>query len=51
MNQRRYRICLLMVIAMVIVSGILYYQFYKNKEQQPKDSVLVWAERNGCEAV
>lgn len=51
MNRKLYRICLVMVIALSIVSGVLYYQYCKNQEIHPEDGTLVWTDITGREYV
>lgn len=44
MNRKTYRICLIMLIAVAIISTVLYYQMLEKKELQPKDGVFVFEE-------
>ena len=49
MNRRVYRICLVMVIMIAIVSGIFYYRFAVNQKQEPDGGTLVWQKTTGCD--
>lgn len=52
MNQKTYRICLVMLILAAMVSGICYYRLVCQKEVRPKDGIFVyWDAENGCECV
>ncbi len=51
MNRNLYRLCLVMVIAAAVVSGIFYYRFIQKKEMTPKEGTFVWQEMRGVERI
>lgn len=42
LNRKTYRICLVMIILVAILSAVLYFQIVEKKELNPKDGVFVW---------
>lgn len=52
MNRKTYRICLVMLIAAAMISGIFYYRLVYQKETRPKDGIFVYqGAATGCECV
>lgn len=42
MNRNTYRICLVMLILIAVISAVWYYQMFGNKELNPKEGTFVW---------
>lgn len=42
MNRNTYRFCLIMLIAIAVVSGVFYYRFIQKKTLIPKEGTFVW---------
>ncbi len=47
MNRKTYRLCLVMLIAAAIASGIFYYRMIQEKNGMPKEGTFVWETEAG----